>query len=544
MVFLNCPVVSEEILRLDKCPSHIVNRQGRTRVHPCTRVMSHQRLALIVAGLLLWFCTGCSSIITTDTEPLPDTRLAPLGSETISNGGYRLGALAESPKSPDLLVLVAMSGGGKRSAAFSYGALQGMRDLVIRTAQGPASLLQEVDGIAGVSGGSFTAAYYGLYRDAAFGRFESDFLYRNTERNIWGIYLLPWNWTWIFDPTVGTNDFMERVYDREMFRGARFTDLAQAGRPLIAIGGTDIAFGSPFLFTQETFDLLCADLDRFPVARAVAASNGFPGLFSPVTLINHAAECGGRKPGWLRRVTDAQRNDPRSRIGHEAKAAERYLDPDQVKYVHLIDGGVADNLALRGAGATMQTVSLSAEGIAANRVDRLRRVLLLSIDGQGAQDTSVAQRRIVGGLFSIFGLVSGTKIDRFNFETILVVDDQVQAFAAAIRSARCAIGPVIDGTPCGDVAGLLVHVSLSALPDSPLKQQLLAIPTGLTLRHSDVDLLISAGRSAVTESDTLRAFLSNYEALQSKGGPREVGVSRPGRPEAATARFGNAAQRR
>ena len=57
-----------------------------------------------------------------------------------------------------------MSGGGKRSAAYSYGALKGMREVGVPGAYGQRSLLSSLDAISGVSGGSFTAAYYGLYR--------------------------------------------------------------------------------------------------------------------------------------------------------------------------------------------------------------------------------------------------------------------------------------------------------------------------------------------------------------------------------------------
>jgi NTE family protein len=171
--------------------------------------------------LLVLTLGGCASLTVADTKPLAADRLEPPGNERISKGGYRLDAVAESPATPDLLVIVAaMSGGGKRSAAFPYGALKGLRDLPLQTTVGPRPMLGEVvDAIAGVSGGSFTAAYYGLHRDATFGQYETDFLYKDTEANIWGIYLLPWNWTWLVDPLVGTNDFMERVYDREMFHG-------------------------------------------------------------------------------------------------------------------------------------------------------------------------------------------------------------------------------------------------------------------------------------------------------------------------------------
>ena len=479
----------------------------------------------LVLALLGLAVSACASFTITDTKPLPAARLEPMDGEQISIGGYRLSAIPVSDASPDLLVLLAMSGGGKRSASFSYGALKGLRELTIATSEGPRPLLREVDAIAGVSGGSFTAAYYGLHRDATFGRFEADFLYRDTEANIYGIYLLPWNWAWLVDPNVGTNDFMEQVYDRQMFHGATFADLQRRGRPLVAIGATDIAFGSPFLFTQDTFDLICSDLDAFPLSRAVAASNGFPGLFSPVTLTNHAAQCKGRKPEWLRTITQPERDDPRSRIGRSAREALHYLDPQRTRYVHLVDGGVADNLAMRAAGAEMEAVSLAAPGMQA-RLSKVRKVLVLSIDGQGAQDASVAQRRAVGGIFSVFGLVSGAAIDRFNFETLLTVDQQLKDFVETLRRARCGKAALAEATPCSDVHGELIHISLAGLPDSPEKERLLAIRTGLSIGRENVDLLVDAGRRAVLQSALLREFIRFYAPAAP---PRAAGAGPSGR---------------
>jgi NTE family protein len=306
-------------------PAGAVPLPRRPRNEPFLKQAS--RVRLIAAALLCALCAGCASLTVVDTTPLPQAKLEPVSSETISADGYRLDSLRSSGELPDLLVLVAMSGGGKRSAAFAYGALKGMREEMLPTPAGPRPLLGQVDGISGVSGGSFTAAYYGLYHDKMFGQYEQDFLYSDTNSYIFGIYLLPWSWTWLVDPTVGTNDFIERVYDRTMFHGATFKDLQERGRPVIAIGATDISYGTPFIFTQEFFDVTCSDLSQFPVARAVAASNGFPGLFSPVTLTNNAADCGGHRPGWLTRVNDTQRHDPLSRLGTQANNIERYLDP-------------------------------------------------------------------------------------------------------------------------------------------------------------------------------------------------------------------------
>jgi NTE family protein len=480
---------------------------------------------MLPAALLL----GCASLTVMDTTPLPQSKLEPPGSETISADGYRIDAITRVRQLPDLIILVAMSGGGKRSAAYAYGALKGMRQVTIPGPGGGRSLLSELDAISGISGGSFTAAYYGLYRDKMFGQYEKDFLYSDTNAYIFGIYLLPWNWGWIADPTVGTNDYMERVYDRTMFHGATYSNLAALGRPIIAIGATDISYGVPFLFTQEAFDLICSDLSQFPLARAVAASNGFPGLFSPVTLTNHAADCGGRSPGWERRVTVEQRHDTLSRVGAQANLIDRYLDPNRTRYVHLADGGISDNLGLRVAGSMMENLAQSPEAIRRQGHDHLRRILVISVDGQGAQDTSVAQHKIVGGLFSLFGLVSGGQIDRYNFETLSTVTTQIGAVVNAIQVARCAEGKLVDDTSCDDVQGELVHISLAAMPDSPEKDQLLAIPTGLTLQPHDVDLLVAAGEAAVTTSEPLRRFLADYPPRSIEAPRRTAGQKVPPR---------------
>ena len=470
-------------------------------VFRCLRAL----LAMLVAAL-----TACASMTVVDTQPLSATQLEPLGANSISKDGYRLASLGVSQQLPDLFVLVAMSGGGKRSAAFSYGVLKGMRDMPIPTPEGPRDLLDEISGISGVSGGSFTAAYYGVYRDRMFGRYEKDFLYQDTNAYILGIYLLPWNWTWMIDPTVGTNDFMESVYDRTLFHGARFKDLRSLGRPLIGISATDLNFGTPFVFTQEFFDIICSNLDEFPVARAVAASNGFPGLFSPVTLTGRSADCGGRTPGWVRRVTQAQRQDPLSRLGEQANLVDRYLDPRRTRYVHLADGGIADNLGLRVAGSMLQNLAQSPPDLTRLGYDRVRRILLISVDGQGAQDPTVAQRKAMGGLFSLLGLVSGAQIDRYNFETLTTVTAQLRDIALALQTARCAEGRTVNGAACDDVQAQLIQISLSSMPPGPDRDALLAIPTGLTLKPRDVDLLVAAGETAVAQSATLRAFLSHY----------------------------------
>jgi NTE family protein len=78
-------------------------------------------------------------------------------------------------------LLVSFSGGGTRASALAYGVLQELRDTQVSVAGKRERLLDEIDVITSVSGGSFTSAYYGLYGDRIFEDFEERFLRRNVQ---------------------------------------------------------------------------------------------------------------------------------------------------------------------------------------------------------------------------------------------------------------------------------------------------------------------------------------------------------------------------
>src|SRR5262249_47443937 len=225
---------------------------------------------------------------------------------------------------------------------------------------------------------------------------------------VWGIYLLPWRWEWMINSRYGTNDEMAKIYDKLLFHGATFSDLNRKGKPVISINATDINYGTVFSFTQDEFDLICSDLSTYPIANAVAASNGFPVLFTPITLTSYTSQCGGREPAWVQRI-DAPGARPRE---HQlAELARLYLNPRKTRYVHLMDGGIADNLAMRFTIGKALAYGENAERLHSLRLDRVRRILLISADGQASRDTSWPQMRNISSLRQILSSVSGAQID-------------------------------------------------------------------------------------------------------------------------------------
>ena len=259
--------------------------------------------------------------------------------------GYRFENLNASDNSDGLFVILTFSGGGTRAAALSYGVLEKLRDTKIQWEGKDRRLLDEVDVISGISGGSFTAAYYGLFGDELFDpdKFRKVFLYRNLESELYASMFNPINWFRLASPYFGRIDLAEEIYDREIFRNKTFGDLTkQAKRPFIMINATDMTIGSQFTFIQEQFDLMCSDLNGVHVARAVAASSNFPIAFTPMTMNNYAGTCGYQERPWMAEASkDLLDNPPRF---NRARIARTYLNSSERPYIHLLDGGVADNI--------------------------------------------------------------------------------------------------------------------------------------------------------------------------------------------------------
>ncbi len=423
----------------------------------------------------------------------PSARL--LGSAATSGASrYEWPVLALSDRDPELLVVLAMSGGGKRSSSFSYGVLKGLRDFTVSIGGKQRRLLDQLDFISGASGGSFTASYYALHRDRIFESYERDFLRRDTNGDIARLILLPWNMVWLFDPFVGTNDEMAKAYDRHMFHGATYADLARKGPPYLIVNATDIAKGTAFSFIQWQFDLICADLGRYPLARAVAASNGFPVLFTPITLKSYAGRCA--PPKVLTASSDQRTIDERRR--HLARLMRAYADPAETQFVHLMDGGIADNLAIRGLINSLILMNHDEAMFRAGRLAKVRNILMIVADGQAPFDTARSRERTVSGLKQIFDAVSSTQIDAYNFETLHLARREIEDLAVEIQKMNCRAG-----ARCAKVQVHFAHLAISGIPDEAVRTRLQKIPTSLTLADDDVDQLVAWGARLVATSPVL-----------------------------------------
>jgi len=397
-----------------------------------------------------------------------------------------------SERSKEMLVLVAFSGGGTRASAFAYGVLKELAGTNVATDKGRRPLLHEIDMISSVSGGSFTSAYYGLRGDRIFEDFENRFLRKDVEGALIWQVISPMNWFRLLSPTFGRADIAAEYYSKHVFDGATFTDFKRPGAPVVIINATDLATGIRFPFTQFFFDLICADLDPYPVSRAVTASSAVPVLFTPITVKSYAGSCGYEPPEWL---AEAMKDETLTTRKLEAKGLENYLDREKRPWIHMVDGGIADNLGLR---SFYNMVSLVGDPRTAFRDlghSDVRRVLIISVNANAKGKTKWALERAAPSLSEVIGSVTADQISRYSHDTIDIVRTAFELWTKAVS------------TPERPVAFNFVEVSFSAVRDDAERRFLNDIHTNFNLTDEQVDRLISAAGKVLRESTEFKTFL-------------------------------------
>jgi len=439
----------------------------------------------------------------------------PFLNEVSPDRGYRLKNLGHPERSESLLLMLTFSGGGTRAAALAYGVLEELAKAEILLEGRKRFLLDEVDAISGVSGGSFTAAYYGLFGNRIFEDFESRFLKKNIQRELFNQTLELPNWVRLLSGKFGRSDLAAEYYDKHIFEGGTFGDVVARGGPLIIVNATDVALGTYFPFTQDMFDIFCSDVSRIPLARAVAASSAVPVILSPITLYNYAGSCNYEAPEWMKRALE-EPGLSRRRY-QQALHLSSYMDAQKRPYIHLIDGGIADNLGLRAAIDRVTAMGDIWQSLQYLGRENTRKVVFILVNAEKEQDFRSDHLERTLGSGRVLSSVTNIPIIRYNFETVELLKENFKQWAEEIRSQRCGaskssdkVAPSpSDSDPCADIKFYLVEVDFEALPDKSERSYLNRLPTSFNLPPEAVDRLRGAARRLLRQSPDFQRLLSD-----------------------------------
>ncbi len=459
-------------------------------------------------GLVVGALAGCAHYPVNDALGTPPPAVT-----------YRFPDAAPGDTNSDsLLVCLTFSGGGTRAAAIAYGVMEELRQTPIQGPGGATTLLGEVDCISSVSGGSFAAAYYGLFGGRLFEDFRARFLDRDIQGELARQLLNPVTLARLASPYFSRSDLAAELYDRTIFDHRTFASLT-GHRPFVILNATDLATGSRFEFTQEQFDLLGSDIGPYPVARAVAASSAFPLLLTPVSLQNRPQPAGWQPPQEYQDALTAFGSDrrrwawARSRLDYVTRKQERL-------WVHLGDGGMADNIGLRPLDAAYRFSS----GFILPRINRrqVQRIVIIAVNAHTDPQEQISRKASPPGALAVAFKATTIAMDNYSFDSIQLMKD-LQAAAeqardyvatcqdrldgyAATLDARCAKPPPRLRAPAR-LRGCLVQVDFEALTNDQERQHFLNLPTTFALPRQDVDDLIAVGHRLLRESPDFQRLL-------------------------------------
>lgn len=417
------------------------------------------------------------------------------------------------------VVGLAFSGGGTRAAAFSYGVLRALDDIVIDERPERRTLVDDIRMISGASGGAVAAAYFGYKGRDGYRDFRERFLTQNAEADL-RVSISPVNLVRAYYGGVNDRSGFARWLNDHLFDGATFKALHRPNGPIVWINASDIYNRTPFLFTYDTFAALCSDLDKVRLADAVAASAAVPIVFAPIVVSATSPHCGYRRPQWLSLALEDR--NASLRLKAYASALDSYQNADPLDYVKLLDGGLTDNIGVTGFTLERSAAGTPYGPLSPSAAVRLTTLIFIVADAGSDSDVSWAKSLHGPRAAELLDAVTSTTLaasvrDEFDALTLAVSQwkgELVRYRCGLPASAVSAYRGSASGWNCRDVRLVVQHLSFADV-DPAVQAKLNEIPTRLRLPINQVDLAIEAGRKAIEVNPDIKAAVA---AIQARAG--------------------------
>jgi NTE family protein len=450
-------------------------------------------LLILVVGVT----AGCEYV-----RPIPNVPLE----KWEPTGGYRFTNVAPpgAENSDSLLFVAAFSGGGTRASTLAFGALRELANQQIVWEGKKKRLLDELDLIHALSGGTFTGGYYALFRDQLFHDFEHRFLRKDWDSELRErILRSPSNWIRLWSPYFGRAHIMAELLNEALFEQKTYGDLAALHqRPMLIIHASDMATLSRFEFTQFQFDFICSDLSQLPIADASAASAALPLVLSPISFRNFSNKCQYVAPPWLEQ---AKRG---GRVGAQrANELLSYLDAEKRPYIHLLDGGLSDNLALRGIIEGSGVQGSFEKLLIAAGVKNVRKLVILAVNAETSPDVMEFRSDHIPVLSKAMSSLIDIPINRYSFDTTTLINMGVEKWKAELKYK-----PRPAGSPWAEDAEIyFINASLSEIEDPDERIALMKIPTTLYLKDEQIDRLVLAASRLIRGNKEFQRLMKDIE---------------------------------
>ena len=230
----------------------------------------------------------------------------------------------------------------------------------------------------------------------------------------------------------------------------------------------------------------------------------------PIALRNYAGVCGFKTPEGFERGIEGR--DILERQFHLFNDSSPFLDSEKKPYIHLVDGGVGDNLGLKAVLDRIiprRSVWGAIKGIP---LEKVRKVVFIVVNAETEPDPKWDKTERVPTFGVMLASYSSIAIDRYSQETMVLLRESVGSWADEIRTQRCK-GGAVSTSPgsCGDIQFYVVEVKFDALKDEKERMHFKRLPTALKLASEEVDKTRDTARRILKESGEFQRLLHDLK---------------------------------
>jgi NTE family protein len=227
------------------------------------------------------------------------------------------------------------------------------------------------------------------------------------------------------------------------------------------------------------------------VARAVTASSAVPVAFPTVVLKNYSGDCDINQSNLVRFL---DKQDAKSLDIRELKAqVNSYTNRTAHPYIHLVDGGVADNLGLRALTDRIDTIG---SGFLFNNPGQMPKdVLVISVNAQVTPESGIDHSAAEPSVGDTINAFTDVQMSRYDNDTKLLLASKLKDLEKAMQERG------------HNVRIYNAEVSFESIKTQTLKSYFNNLPTSLELSDHEVDMLIEAGRDLLRNEPRFKHFL-------------------------------------
>jgi NTE family protein len=256
---------------------------------------------------------------------------------------------------------------------------------------------------------------------------------------------------------------------------------------------------SRFEFNQRQFDVICSDLSQLPLSVAAASTSALPLLLSPISMTNYAGQCGFQPPARL------VEERPTAWGRQRANELRSYLDAKKRPYIHLLDGGLSDNVGMRSVLETTALVGDLESTFQMLGAKNIRKLVYLVVSAETAPDITHYTFNEIPGLSRVSRALIDIPINRYSMDTLQLMHRAIQQWRVQLRQRPEGVPSLF--TPDADI--YFINASLTEVTDPEEQARLMNIATNLALTDEEVDQLLLAGSRLLRDSPDFQRLMQD-----------------------------------